>query len=95
MRYFGFRGSPLIYSCIIIATMKNYLTLAAILIGSGTFLLARAAEYVRVAYDDAGVADKQPHLVGGGDWRFENPGTSAEAVRTAAFGERVEFGYTG
>ena len=61
----------------------------------GFVCFAHAAEFARVAYDDAGVTDKEPHLVSGSDWRFENPGTAAEAVRTAVFGHRVEFGYAG
>ncbi len=56
---------------------------------------ARAADYVRVAYDDAGAAEAEPHLAGGSDWRFENPGTTAASLRTAAFGECVEFRYAG
>jgi beta-galactosidase len=58
--------------------------------------LVHAQTWQRVAYDDAGAADKQPHLVeSSGDWRFDNPGTSEESLRTCAFGERVEFGYGG
>ena len=48
-----------------------------------------------MAYDDAGAADNEPHLTCGEDWRFDNPGEADEAVRTASFGERVEFRYAG
>ena len=68
-------------------------TLIALLISVAT--LVTAAEWTRVAYDDAGVPDKQPHLTEGDDWRFENPGTDDESLHTCAFGERVEFTYTG
>jgi beta-galactosidase len=61
----------------------------------GFISFARAAEYVRVAYDDAGAAEKQPHLTAGSDWRFVNPGAATESERTAAFGECVEFRYAG
>ena len=55
---------------------------------------ACAADWQIVAYDDAGVTDKQPHLMeSNGDWRFDNPGTTNEALRTCAFGDRVEFVY--
>jgi hypothetical protein len=56
---------------------------------------ARAADFVRVAYDDAGAAETEPHLTAGSDWRFPNPGTPTETERTAAFGQRVEFRYAG
>ncbi|MCF7855165.1 MAG: glycoside hydrolase family 2 [Candidatus Pacebacteria bacterium] len=56
---------------------------------------AQAQTWHRVAYDDAGTEGKQTHLVNGGNWRFENPGTDDEALRTCAFGDRVEFQYTG
>lgn len=58
--------------------------------------LAQAETWQRVAYDDAGVASRQPHLSSShGDYRFANPGTDDEALRTCAFGERVEFSYAG
>jgi beta-galactosidase len=56
--------------------------------------VASSAEFSRVAYDDAGAAEKEPHLTNGLDWRF--PGNAAaEAALTAAFADRVEFGYAG
>jgi len=57
--------------------------------------LAFAQTWHRVAYDRAGVADGGPHEVEGGTWRFANPGTADEAVRTAHFGDPVKFAYTG
>ena len=55
-----------------------------------------SAAWTRVAYDDAGVEDKQPHLIGSeGNHRFNNPGTNEESLRTIVFGQRVEFGYGG
>ena len=48
-----------------------------------------------MAYDDAGAADKEPHLVSGSDWRFQNPGKADDDARSAAFGQRVEFDYAG
>jgi beta-galactosidase len=56
---------------------------------------ASGAQWNRVAYDDAGIAEKEPHLISGSDWRFENPGDADETARTAVFGGRVEFGYVG
>jgi hypothetical protein len=67
--------------------------LTAILMLAAT--LASAQTWHRVAYDDAGADGRQPHRVDGGNWRFENPGTHDESLRTCAFGERVEFGYAG
>jgi hypothetical protein len=75
--------------------LKNHARLAVLFSVMGLFSIARAAEFTRVAYDDVGVTGKQPHLVSGSNWRFENPGASTEAVRTAAFGPCVEFGYSG
>ncbi len=75
--------------------MKHHVRLAVFFSVLGLVSFAHAAEFARVAYDDAGITDKEPHLVSGSDWRFANPGTSSEAVRTAAFGECVEFGYSG
>lgn len=55
-----------------------------------------SAAWTRVAYDDAGVEDNQPHLIGSdGNCRFENHGADGESLRTCAFGQRVEFGYGG
>jgi beta-galactosidase len=56
---------------------------------------ANGADWTQVAYDDAGVTEKQTHLVFGEDWRFENPGNADEAARTAVFGQCVEFKYEG
>lgn len=55
----------------------------------------RADAFTRVAYDDAGADDTlQPHLTAAdGPWRFNNPGTSDERLRTAVFGRRIEFVY--
>jgi hypothetical protein len=51
--------------------------------------IAHAQTWQRVAYDDAGATGEQPHLVESeGDYRFENPGTDDEALRTCAFGAR-------
>ena len=69
--------------------------LPALLAMASMLSLASAAEWTRVAYDDAGVAEKQPHLVSGDDWRFENPGDADEAARSVVFGQRVEFRYAG
>jgi hypothetical protein len=74
--------------------MKSHLRWAVFCSIAVLSSIGNAAEFTRVAYDDAGVSDKEPHLVSGSDWRFDNPGTSAEAVRTAAFGQCVEFGYS-
>jgi len=65
--------------------------------GLCVFGYADAAGFVRVAYDDAGAEDaRQLHLVeADGPWRFDNPGTSDEALRTAVFGKRIELGYLG
>ncbi len=64
-----------------------------------TILLANtayAAEWQRVAYDQAGVPDKQPHLTfSDGSGHFANPGAADEAVRTHALGDRIIFEYTG
>ena len=57
---------------------------------------AGAETFHRVAYDDAGATDCQPHLIeSDGDWRFDNPGTDSEALRTCSFGARVVFAYAG
>lgn len=62
----------------------------------GLCMPGNAADLVRVAYDDAGVNGAQSHLKNSdGDWRCGNPGTSEEALRTVAFGTRIEFGYRG
>jgi hypothetical protein len=57
----------------------------------------RADAFTRVAYDDVGECDTlQPHLTAAeGPWRFNNPGTSDEKLRTAVFGRRIEFAYRG
>ena len=75
--------------------MKNRARLTVFLWILGLSSFVHAAEFTRVAYDDAGVTNKQPHLVAGSEWRFETPDVLAEAVRTAVFGDRVEFGYAG
>ena len=79
----------------IIVSLRSHASVAVFLCVVGLSSFVHAAEFTRVAYDDAGVADKQPHLVAGGDWRFETPATLPDAMRTAAFGDRIEFGYTG
>lgn len=67
----------------------------ALLLSSTTSLpFAFSAEMKRAAYDDAGNADEQPHLVDGGSWVFQSPGTP-EALQSVAFGDRVVFGYAG
>jgi hypothetical protein len=74
----------------------NRARLAAFLSVLGLFAsFARAVEYVRVAYDDAGAAEQQPHLKSGNDWRFTVPDNSEESLLTAAFSDCVEFGYAG
>ena len=57
--------------------------------------LGMAADWHRVAYDDAGEPAQQTHLVEGSDWTFENPGEGTPAARTCVFGSRIEFGYAG
>ncbi|MCX6926191.1 MAG: hypothetical protein NT154_23735 [Verrucomicrobia bacterium] len=64
------------------------------LVGS-FYCLATTAELQRVAYDDAGAPDRQPHWVDGGNWKFANAGEATEAERTCVFGPLVEFGYAG
>jgi hypothetical protein len=72
---------------------KAFLT--AVILAMST-ALANAADWVRVAYDDAGSANNQPHLVeSAGNWRCPNPGTDDEALRSCAFGQSVTFGYAG
>ena len=77
--------------------MTNTLTrgTAAAILALSLCAIAHAAKWNRVAYDDAGAVNKQPHLVDGGNWKFNNPGDANEAARTAAFGERLEFAYAG
>ena len=70
--------------------------LAAALIAGNLLSAAHGAQWTRVAYDDAGEIGAQPHLTeSDGNWRCTNPGTSDEALRTVAFGTRIEFGYFG
>ena len=56
---------------------------------------AQAADWTRVAYDDAGKGGQQPHLVAGGDFRYEKTLAGDDALQTVAYGETVEFGYAG
>jgi hypothetical protein len=65
-----------------------------IVLGLFSCLAATAADWTRVAYDDAGKRGQQPHLVSGSDFRYEIAAAD-EALRTVAFGETVEFGYAG
>ncbi len=71
-------------------------------IALGTLVLtAGAAEWTRVAYDDAGAAAGQPHLREGAAYTYttaELPlavAGAADPARTVAFGGRVVFGYGG
>jgi len=57
---------------------------------------AHAQNWNRVAYADLGVTNKQPHLLASsGEWRFGNPGTDEESLRTCAFGNQIVLGYEG
>jgi hypothetical protein len=57
---------------------------------------AEAAEWTRVAYDDAGVDGKQPHLVEGANYAYPQEVPAADAaLRTVSCGSTVEFGYGG
>ena len=53
----------------------------------------------RVAYDDAGTANAQPHLVAGARWTYPESAVPEPAGggldRTIAFGDAVCFGYGG
>jgi hypothetical protein len=72
---------------------KAFLT--AVILGLSA-TLANAADWIRVAYDDAGAPTNQPHLVeSAGNWRCPNPGTDDEVLRSCAFGQSVTFGYAG
>ena len=71
-------------------------TLRLTLIAALALATARAADpATRVAYDDAGNAAAQPHLVSGSAWTFTNAGNATPQVRSVAFGPSVEFAYTG
>ena len=54
-----------------------------------------AAPLQRVAYDDAGHAGQQPHLIDGESWKFADGGGATPAQLTCAFGECVRFAYKG
>ena len=57
---------------------------------------AGAAEWTRVAYDDAGVDGKQPHLVEGDNYAYPQEVPAADAaLRTVSCGSTVEFSYGG
>ena len=68
----------------------KYLPYAMLLMG-----YAFAAPLQRVAYDDAGNPDAQPHLIDGENWTFKNPGDATPAARTCVFGSVIRFGYGG
>ncbi|MCX6875777.1 MAG: glycoside hydrolase family 2 [Verrucomicrobia bacterium] len=53
-----------------------------------------AAPFQRVAYDDAGEATLQPHLIDGQDWVFKNAGDATPAARSCVFGSTIRFGYS-
>ncbi len=69
--------------------------LLALSVTATTSSLASTAEWSRVAYDDAGVEQREPHLSVGGDWHFAGPGDADEVARTAVFDQRVVFDYAG
>lgn len=75
--------------------MKRLLTLIGICSVLALATTARAAEFRRVAYDDAGTTGKQPHVVDGADWRVAVGETFPDAARTVAFGLRVDLAYSG
>lgn len=54
-----------------------------------------AAELRRVAYDDAGAPDAQPHLRTGSDYTFKTDSAVREAARSCVFGNTVDFAYVG
>jgi len=53
-----------------------------------------ASPFQRVAYDDAGEATLQPHLIDGQDWVFKNAGDATPAARSCVFGYTIRFGYS-
>jgi len=58
-------------------------------------------KWYRVAFDDAGVPGRQPHLTGGSDYRFPEQviprevARSGHPVRTAVFGREVRYSWAG
>lgn len=78
--------------------MKDVLASTAKTLMFGLFLLpwAQGAEWVRVAYDDAGADGQQPHLADGGNYTYPDSVPVADAaLRTVAHGAKVEFDYPG
>ncbi len=68
-------------------------TLVCAFILTGIGLRAAAADFKRVAYDDAGEPGQQAHLLDGDNFTFTNPGTDRQAARTCVFGDPLVFGY--
>jgi len=80
--------------------MKNFLLTCLLLVIFATNFAA-AQSWHSVAYDNAGVAGKQPHLIQGESWEYPADALPLSAVakddpaRTVAFGDAVRFGYAG
>jgi hypothetical protein len=72
-------------------TIKTWMLAA---VATAFFGQAGAAEWTRVAYDDAGADGKQPHLASGGNWTFKKAGEASEAALSCVFGD-IEFVYAG
>jgi hypothetical protein len=64
-------------------TIKTWMLAA---VATAFFGQAGAAEWTRVAYDDAGADGKQPHLASGGNWTFKKAGEASEAALSCVFG---------
>lgn len=75
---------------------RNYSMMVAVILTIGWCLPSNAADWVRVAYDDAGVDGAQPHLKKAADnWNVPNSEAFDEALRTVVYGPYIWFGYGG
>ena len=76
-------------------------SLALYLLLAFTTLVSGGETWQRAAYDDAGAQGRQPHRRSGADYRYPDRdlapegAAASEALKTVAFGERVEFAYGG
>ena len=76
--------------------MRSLIRVVALILVSGWSLPLCAADWVRVAYDDAGVDAAQPHLKKSkANWRVPNSEAFDEALRTVVYGPHIWFGYGG
>ena len=74
---------------------KQVMMVVGMLVG-GLSLPGYSSDWVRVAYDDAGVQNAQPHFKKAtANWQVPNTEAFDEALRTVVFGPYIWFGYGG